>query len=82
MTDNGNTTVTGDDFSSNFYYASDNTVDGTRTGFEMSIDQKAGLASTGVASSANDVQTFSLRERVLNYNQHHQLGAIQLVVQL
>jgi len=63
LTDNGNTNDTGDDFSSNFYYASDNTADGTRTGFEMSIDQKAGLASPGVTTSANDVQTFALRER-------------------
>jgi len=63
LVDNGNTALNGDDFSSNFNYASDNLADGTRTGFEMSIDQKAGLASAGQAASEQDVQTFALRER-------------------
>lgn len=64
LVDNGDTGVNGDDFSSTFMYGSDNDpVNGTRTGFEMAIDQKAGLASANQPASANDVQVFALRER-------------------
>ena len=63
LIDNGDTATAGDDFSSTFMYGSDNDAAGTRTGFEMSIDQKAGLASANQPSSANDVQVFALRER-------------------
>jgi hypothetical protein len=64
LIDNGDTAINGDDFSSTFMYGSDNDpVSGTRTGFEMAIDQKAGLASANQPASANDVQSFALRER-------------------
>jgi hypothetical protein len=63
LVDNANTTANGDDFSSNFMYGSDIDANGVRTGFEMSIDQVAGLASAGQDASANDIQSFALRER-------------------
>lgn len=63
LQDSGDTAVGGDDFKSSFMYGSDNDANGTRTGFEMSIDQTAGLASAGQAASANDIQVFALRER-------------------
>ena len=57
----GATANVGDDFLSAFNYKSDlDPVSGARTGFEMEIDQVAGLAQ-GVGSTT-DVQVFTLRE--------------------
>ncbi|MDH5257188.1 MAG: hypothetical protein OEX07_04250 [Gammaproteobacteria bacterium] len=55
----------GDDFKSGFTYASNNdATSGVATGFEIKIDQTAGLASgTQTDPSANDVQVFALREK-------------------
>jgi len=64
LVDNGDVNMAGDDFESNFRYASDNdATTGARTGFEMSIDQVAGLQSAGQTTSAKDIQVFALRER-------------------
>jgi len=63
LVDNGDTGTPGDNFDSSFNYQSSNDANGVRDGFAMSIDQIAGLASAGVAASADDVQVFSLRER-------------------
>ena len=74
LNDDGNLgpNFTGDDFSSGFIYSSKNhAVTGNREGFEMSIDQVAGLASavtdpddnTLPHASAADVQVFALREK-------------------
>ena len=78
LNDDGNlvdaVNFTGDDFSSGFIYSSKNHAEtGNREGFEMSIDQVAGLASaqydpvagnpTRPHASAADVQVFALREK-------------------
>ena len=69
VVDNGFTTSTGDDFSSGFNYAHELDTDptssefGRKSGFTMSIDQTAGLESAAQAGSANDVQSFALRQR-------------------
>jgi len=72
--DGGTPGFAGDNFISNFTYSGDNDVDtGVSTGFEMSIDQSAGLASgqtitdgngnTVTDPSINDIQVFALREK-------------------
>jgi len=62
----GTATVRGDDFASNFYYSAYDTSatpDGVRDGFQMEIDQIAGLQSaTDATGTANDVQSFTYRE--------------------
>ncbi len=64
LKDAGDTSLPGDDFMSGFMYESDNDpTTGTRTGFQMSIDQIAGLQSANQPASANDIQSFALRER-------------------
>jgi hypothetical protein len=72
LKDPGSSTETGDDFESGFLYRSQNgknadgTDSGIRTGFEMSIDQTAGLATgSNLATdpSRNDIQVFALREK-------------------
>jgi len=64
LSDEGDTASAGDDFNSNFLYQSSNdATTGLRDGFQMSIDQVAGLASANDALSDQDVQVFSLRER-------------------
>ena len=64
LIDNGATDAGGDDFASGFLYrANADATTGQRTGFEMNIDQFAGLATATDAASANDVQVFALREK-------------------
>ncbi len=64
LLDNGASTESGDDFQTAFVYSSDNdAVTGLRSGFEMAIDQVAGLQSASSVGSENDVQVFALRER-------------------
>ncbi len=65
LTDDGGTAAdTGDDFSSGFIYRSNNDpITGLSTGFEMSIDQVAGLASAIDPASVADVQVFALRQK-------------------
>ena len=63
LTDEGQANLAGDDFASGFIYRSKNdATTGARTGFEMNIDQVAGLAS-GDNASVNDIQVFALREK-------------------
>jgi len=68
LRDDGDTTTPGDDFRSAFDYTSQNDADpnsatfGDRTGFTLSVDQTAGLASAGDPLSAEDTQVFALRE--------------------
>jgi hypothetical protein len=72
LMDPGSSGETGDDFESGFLYRSqngknaDNTDSGIRTGFEMSIDQTAGLATganLATDPSRDDIQVFALREK-------------------
>jgi len=54
----------GDDFSAGFIYRSKNDpATGKSVGFEMSIDQVAGLAQSAGGADANDIQVFALREK-------------------
>ncbi|MDH3325955.1 MAG: hypothetical protein OEM38_04475 [Gammaproteobacteria bacterium] len=76
LKDDGIADFTGDDFESGFLYRSHNSTtavaggdpvdSGIRDGFEMSIDQTAGLAS-GTSSvdnaSKDDIQVFALRQK-------------------
>ena len=68
LVDDGDTSIAGDDFRSNFDYTSQNDSDpnsatyGERTGFTLSVDQTAGLASAGDPLSVDDTQVFALRE--------------------
>jgi len=64
LDDQGDVNFAGDDFGSEFVYRSVNDQNtGTRLGFEMAIDQTANLGTSAADASANDVQSFALREK-------------------
>jgi len=63
LTDDASVNFAGDNFESGFLYRSKNAADGTRTGFEMSIDQVAGLGTNATSVDKSDIQAFALREK-------------------
>jgi hypothetical protein len=63
LTDNATVDFAGDNFTSSFEYRSQNLADGTRTGFEMAIDQVAGLGTGNTNTDKSDIQAFALREK-------------------
>jgi hypothetical protein len=63
LVDNASVDFAGDNFTSSFEYRSQNLADGTRTGFEMAIDQVAGLGTGNANTDRSDIQSFALREK-------------------
>ncbi|MDH5547326.1 MAG: hypothetical protein OEZ43_17210 [Gammaproteobacteria bacterium] len=68
----GTAVTSGDDFVSDFMYQAKTDGSGVRNGFIMEIDQIAGLQTSTTADptgadSANDVQSFTYRERAGSY---------------